>query len=79
MVGTQVANKTLLVTTLPFNSKSFGTKPITIAQPERYMAVTTESDLGSDCDLDHPWSTASAYDSQLFVLCYPRVEVKIFS
>ncbi|KAG0284364.1 hypothetical protein BGZ96_011270 [Linnemannia gamsii] len=76
MVGTQVSNGTLLVTTLPFNPKSFGTRPLTVAQPERYMAVTTESDLGSDCDLDHPWSTASAYGTQLFVLCYPKIESK---
>ncbi|KAG0076368.1 hypothetical protein BGZ90_008790 [Linnemannia elongata] len=75
MVGSSVADGTLLVTTLPLNPKSFGTKPLTIAQPDRYMAPTFESDLGKDCDLDHHWSTASAYNSQLFVLCYPKIEI----
>ncbi|KAF9155597.1 hypothetical protein BG015_009255 [Linnemannia schmuckeri] len=74
MVGTSVANGTLLVTTLPLNPQALGTKPLTVAQPERYMVVTIPSDLGKDCDLDHPWSTASAYNSNLFVLCYPKIE-----
>lgn len=77
MVGSSVADGTLLVTTLPLNPKTLGTKPLTIAQPDRYMAPTFESDLGKDCDLDHHWSTASAYNSQLFVLCYPKIEVRV--
>ncbi|KAH7053882.1 hypothetical protein BKA57DRAFT_533403 [Linnemannia elongata] len=76
MVGSSVADGTLLVTTLPLNPKTLGTKPLTIAQPDRYMAPTFESDLGKDCDLDHHWSTASAYNSQLFVLCYPKIEAE---
>lgn len=77
MVGSSVTNGTLLVTTLPLNPKTLGTKPLTVSQPERFMVYHYNSDLGKDCDLDHPWSTASAYNSQLFVLCYPKVEVLI--
>ena len=77
MIGSSVANGTLLVTTLLLNPKALGQKPLTIAQPERYLVPTIDSDLGKDCDLDHPWSTASAYNSQVFVLCYPKVEVLV--
>lgn len=76
MVGSSVTNGTLLVTTLPLNPKTLGTKPLTVSQPERFMVYHYNSDLGKDCDLDHPWSTASAYNSQLFVLCYPKVEAE---
>lgn len=77
MVGSSVANGTLLVTTLPLSPKALGKKPLTVAQPERFMVYTYNSTLGKECDLDHPWSTASAYNSQLFVLCYPKIEVPV--
>ncbi|KAF9543404.1 hypothetical protein EC957_000915 [Mortierella hygrophila] len=76
VIGSSVANGTLLVTTLPLNPKNLGQKPLTVAQPEPYQGPTIDSDLGKDCDLNHPWSTASVHNSQLFVLCYPKIEAE---
>ncbi|KAG0277680.1 hypothetical protein BGZ95_005529 [Linnemannia exigua] len=74
VVGSNVAKGGLVVTILPLSPETLTAKPISIAQPERYDTVTIESEIGADCNFDHNWTTASVYNDQLFVLCYPKVQ-----
>ncbi|KAF9925804.1 hypothetical protein FBU30_004479 [Linnemannia zychae] len=74
VVGSKKDTNGLVITTLPFNLNTLATKPVSAAQPEIWNVNTIDSDMGAECNLDHPWSTASSYNGQLYVLCYPKAE-----
>ncbi|KAF9911141.1 hypothetical protein EC991_004695 [Linnemannia zychae] len=74
VIGSTNSTGGLVVTTLPLTPKTLTAKPISIAQPEPHATATVESDQGVDCNFDHYWTTATAHNNRLYILCYPKTE-----
>ncbi|KAG0373505.1 hypothetical protein BGX24_011623 [Mortierella sp. AD032] len=72
VIGFKDTTGGLVVTTLPLSPQTLTKKPISILQPALYDATTIESDQEVDCNFDHNRTTASVYNNQLLVLCYPK-------